>query len=40
MAAAGVAALVMADRAEPPEHLVFTVELIVRQSCGCPPAAD
>jgi LacI family transcriptional regulator len=39
MAAAAVGALVKADRAEPPEHLVFTVELIVRQSCGCPPAA-
>jgi LacI family transcriptional regulator len=36
MAAAAVAALVKADRAEPPEHVVFSVELIVRQSCGCP----
>jgi LacI family transcriptional regulator len=35
MAAAAVAALVKSDRAEPPEHMVFNVELIVRQSCGC-----
>jgi LacI family transcriptional regulator len=39
MAAAAVAALVKPDRAEPPEHLVFNVELIVRQSCGCHPRA-
>ncbi|MBT1001344.1 LacI family transcriptional regulator [Paenarthrobacter sp. DKR-5] len=35
MAAAAVDALVGADRAQPPRHHEFPVELIVRRSCGC-----
>lgn len=39
MAEAAVRALVGADRAEPPRHRVFPTRLLVRESCGCGPAA-